>query len=306
MCKMTFTMVAAVMSATSTAIPAHADVLPYWPYEKLLEQSDLVMIGTPTQTTKGEQSDRVADPIGKVISPVVTEFKVQVVLKGKADRSVSVLHFEWKKGELIAIDRRADFVEFATTVSPGVTTKEDEYLLFLRKKRDGAFEFVTGIWQPKLAIRLIRCAESAPAVGTCGTTEPVDKTEQVKMALFIMSKITKIDDGKQEIIVFGGSIEVHTTAIDEIVRMGTSALQPLIVAMDNEQIDFDTFARCYAACNQILRSKKVGREVYWSGGCKVEKTARGNGRIAPDGQKNLREFRKRVTEDIKALVKAIE
>jgi hypothetical protein len=70
-----------------------------------------------------------------------------------------------RKHELIAIDRRLELVSFPNAEKEGgkdilgKAGRKREYVLFLRKKREGVFTFVSGAWDAKLSVRELRTAD---------------------------------------------------------------------------------------------------------------------------------------------------
>jgi len=141
----------------------HADVIPYWPYEKLMDQAELVVIATPIKTSTGKKDDVPPGAAGKVLQPIRTEFRVEAVLKGKVEKQILVLHYELRKDKSLAIDRRIELITFPSAQEDEqreaseerVRAKKKEYILFLKQRGEGVFVFVTGEWDAKLAVREI-------------------------------------------------------------------------------------------------------------------------------------------------------
>ena len=92
---------------------------------------------------------------------------------------------------------------------------------------------------------------------------------------------------------------IQTANIDAIVANGTSHFPHLVEIMQHHRISFDTFIRCYSACDQILRKIDPSIRVNWTGGAQVTGDL-GEYRVEPDGQQDGPEFRKWVTTDIVA------
>jgi hypothetical protein len=116
--------------------------------------------------------------------------------------------------------------------------------------------------------------------------------------LRLVEGIVNVDDGTQRIVVENSEVIVTTPAIDHVVKMGHEIIPALVQVMKCDKLSFDTFTRCYSACDQILRKQKADLSVYWSGGCETKRKGRGVDRIFPRGQENEGEFRKRVVDDI--------
>jgi hypothetical protein len=151
-----------VLTALVVGAPSGtARLLDSWPYDKLMKESDLVVIATATKTeeTKDEPPDHhwSLEFVGQN-----TTFDVKHVFKGKTDgKPITVPHFkfgELKKGrdpknfaDNVIIDGPL-FVAFHTKNAP-------DHLLFLKSIKDGRYEPVSGRIDPELSVRLL----SAPA-----------------------------------------------------------------------------------------------------------------------------------------------
>jgi hypothetical protein len=111
-------------------------------------------------------------------------------------------------------------------------------------------------------------------------------------------QISAVDDRVQGVSVDNSRVLVKTTAINKIVQEGKSALPVLVAIMKNENVCFDTFVRCYSACDQILCAQDPGLVVYWSGGVESARTRSGIVRFSNRGLIDEHEFRARVIRDI--------
>jgi hypothetical protein len=133
-----------------------------WSYERLFREADLVVIAVPA----GEE--RADDAFGEHpwdldVVGLNTTFEVKHTLKGKADgKQVKMLHFRFAdppKGKIVVIDDGPGFVAVrrkSLTVREGgqpVHLPAPEYLLFLRRLKDGRCEPVSGKIDPKFAVR---------------------------------------------------------------------------------------------------------------------------------------------------------
>ena len=58
---------------------------------------------------------------------------------------------------------------------------------------------------------------------------------------------------------------INTSRIDKTVALGPKALAPLLDEMRRPDVTLDTFARCYSACDQILRKAGLVDFVHWLG-----------------------------------------
>ncbi len=117
--------------------------------------------------------------------------------------------------------------------------------------------------------------------------------------LSIAVAIGRVDDGYQELQRINGRIILRTTSIHEVASIGAAAIPALHQIMSNKGMDFDTFARCYAACEEI--SENVAPEkppLLWYGGADLGKTVVGVWRLEADGQLNVDDFRHEVLKDL--------
>ncbi len=125
----------------------HTRLLENWPYEKLIKNSDLVVIAEtvriePTKDTLSVPGWKEIDWAGRN-----TVFKVKSVIKGKAEKDqVTVLHFRINRVRGVLLINGPLLANFK---------EKQEYLLFLRKRQDGRFELVSGQIDPVLAVRKI-------------------------------------------------------------------------------------------------------------------------------------------------------
>ncbi len=131
-----------------------------WPYEKLFKEAELVVIA---EATASSDSGEVVKLGGWSVdfTGVNTTFKVKHTLKGKAaGDTLRVLHFRLKEGVLV--QNGPLLVRFRTRRGPWIKTKSmklsvprPDYLLFLKKARDGRYEPVSGRIDPELSAKEI-------------------------------------------------------------------------------------------------------------------------------------------------------
>jgi hypothetical protein len=150
------------------AVPAYARLLENWPYERLFKEADLVVIATAGKTT--DTKDRFA-PKGWHVEFIGqdTPFVAKSVLKGNlgADRKLTVLHYRLPEG--VAIQNGPLLVRFRndTQMLKGTINGKafkaglgrPEYLIFLRHRKDGRYEPVSGAIDPALSIRELHPAD---------------------------------------------------------------------------------------------------------------------------------------------------
>jgi hypothetical protein len=142
-------LVAAVLALQAPAASARA--LPYWPYDKLFKEADLVVIAkaTAVEATDDQPANDDLKRLKTMLRAQTTSFGVLHVLKGKADgNSLRVVHFAFKPGEP-GPDNGPGLMSFETKQPP-------DHLLFLRARKDGRYEPVTGEYDPDLSVRELR------------------------------------------------------------------------------------------------------------------------------------------------------
>jgi hypothetical protein len=147
----------AVLAGVAVGATAVARPVPKWPYEKLMVQADLVVIGVPVKTV--ETDDKYPqDQWPREFVGQNTTFDVKHVIKGKVDdKQIKLLHFKFGKlkkgldpddvGNQV-IKNGPDFVTFRL--------KDPlEHLLFVKATKDGRFEPVSGQIDPTKSIRVL-------------------------------------------------------------------------------------------------------------------------------------------------------
>jgi hypothetical protein len=142
-------LVTAVLALPAPAASARA--LPYWPYDKLFKEADLVVIAkaTAVEATDDQPADDNLKRLKTMMRAQTTSFEVLQVLKGKAEgKTVRVLHFAFKPGEP-GPDNGPGLMSFETKDAP-------DHILFLRARKDGRYEPVTGEYDPDLSVRELR------------------------------------------------------------------------------------------------------------------------------------------------------
>jgi hypothetical protein len=141
--------------------PAAGRLVEPWSYEKLLKESDLVVVAVAKKAE--DTDDKPTDPLFKrdrkhVVGRTST-LEVKGTLKGKAPGAeIKVLHFYIKPPWDIVNGPR--LVTFRTTPTALTIDKdsetwhaETEYLLFLKARKDGRYEPVAGQYDVDLSVR---------------------------------------------------------------------------------------------------------------------------------------------------------
>lgn len=137
--------------------------VPHWPYEKLFQESDLVVLAAllKTEFADDELMDRRWS--WKFEGQNTTFEKIQVLKGTFEENELQMLHF--KIGEAKSDERVSEslingptFVTFPTTRNTDDRWRRErsqEYLLFLKKLPDGRFIPVSGQIDPNLSVRKV-------------------------------------------------------------------------------------------------------------------------------------------------------
>ena len=147
----------AILTVVLGLPPAHARLIESWPYERLLKEADVVVIGKAISSMDSKEAFRPkiwsVDFLG-----VDTTFSVEAVVKGKLDGDeLTLLHYRLKPG--VYVDDGPLLVSFrmkrmqVNLKTSKLHLARPSYLLFLKKRADGRFEAVSGQIDPELAVR---------------------------------------------------------------------------------------------------------------------------------------------------------
>ena len=94
-------------------------------------------------------------------------------------------------------------------------------------------------------------------------------------------------------------ISIQSEGIDKVARRGAEVVPSLVRIMETPGISFDTFARCFVACQKILSQKQPEERLYWDGGADVKHEG-GTFRLYPFGQVlDEKGFRSKVVKSIR-------
>jgi hypothetical protein len=128
-----------------------------WPYDRLMKEADLVVIAQPQ--TVADSGETTTKNLWKVkFVGVNTTFTINSILKGKHEgQKLTVLHYRVE----VDIEDGPGLVAFRLG-GRSITTKGAhcgwnacEYLLYLKKRKDGRYEPVSGIIDPRESVREI-------------------------------------------------------------------------------------------------------------------------------------------------------
>jgi hypothetical protein len=161
-------LLASALSLLVVAGSLSARLVPDWPVEKLMRESDLVVIARAEANADSGDINRDHGWKVKFIG-VNTTFKAEQVLKGKLKGDkLTVLHYRVENGTLIengprhVTFRTASFFLHIDGPDPAkVGIPAPQYLLYLRGRKDGRYEPVSGIIDPDLSVQEIFPAGTA-------------------------------------------------------------------------------------------------------------------------------------------------
>jgi hypothetical protein len=133
--------------------------VPDWSYKKLFERSDLVVVAKAVSTSEAGKKIKEKAP-HRDLQAVLTTFKVVHVIKGKfSEKKLVVVHYRVHPKKELLVANGPHLVEFhakCLEISyPGGKTSlpPPDYMLFLKKRKDGRYECVTGQVDPIYSVK---------------------------------------------------------------------------------------------------------------------------------------------------------
>jgi hypothetical protein len=142
--------------------PSPARVVRPWPYQELLEKSDLVVIANPSATNDTKEHIDLPGFAGQPVISVETRFTVSSVLKGdKALKDFVLYHY---RPDRLIVPDGPSFISFTPSENPAASQRT--YLLFLLREASGRYTPVVGQADPGLAVMELAGVYSSPAVET--------------------------------------------------------------------------------------------------------------------------------------------
>jgi hypothetical protein len=133
----------------------------WWPYDRLFKAADLIIIVEPMLVRDALEIDttKLIPKKWDYLVPVVSTLKVKYVVKGDyKDQRLDLVHFRLKEGTQIG--NGPLLVKFSKgpirIEGPGWGASfntHPDYMLFLKKTKDGRLEFVSGYYDPKLSVK---------------------------------------------------------------------------------------------------------------------------------------------------------
>jgi hypothetical protein len=127
-----------------------------WPYQELLEKSDLVVLATPAASNDTKEHVELPGFVGELVIGVETRFTVSAVLKGdKALRDFVFPHYRTTNGLNIPhVPNGPTFISFDPVANP--TIRSRTFILFLLREADGRYAPVVGQTDPGGGVRELR------------------------------------------------------------------------------------------------------------------------------------------------------
>jgi hypothetical protein len=141
-----------------------------WPYERLFKEADLVVIARAKSSVPCK--DKWEEDLfgAELFQGVETSFKIASLLKGTPPSSVKMLHFKLKRSTLLndgpsLVSFRTEPVrlklekgeekELRQPHNTHYLAAKPEYLLFLKLRKDGRYEAVSGQIDPQGSVRTL-------------------------------------------------------------------------------------------------------------------------------------------------------
>ena len=163
-------LIAGLLLSTTTS----ARQLELWPYERLFQQADIVIIAGAINSVPNEQewAEPLFDP-QKFIG-VESQLRVSSTLKGSPPNTIKVVHYKYADPNTPINDGPGLISFLSGPVSIDVHSLEakerelkvlsqkrvsrnntPEYLLFLKQRQDGSYQAVSGQVDPTFSVRAI-------------------------------------------------------------------------------------------------------------------------------------------------------
>jgi len=150
-----------------------------WPYERLFNKADIVVIATSDKTAANEI--QWIEPIfdSQHFVGIDTTLHIQTVLKGSASKVIKVQHFKYARKATRLEDGPRFISFFSSPISIDVKSanssapqlkeltsrrmslhNKPEYLVFLKQLDDGTYEPISGQIDPTFSVRALLSVES--------------------------------------------------------------------------------------------------------------------------------------------------
>jgi hypothetical protein len=141
--------------------PTSGRLIDIWPYERLFNEADLVVIAS-AEGTKETNDMFKAEGWKLTLVGQQTTFSTRAILKGdlKETKRIEVLHYRLPDGQmtrngpwLVSFWHEKQRLSGTINGEAFKAVREIEYLLFLRLRQDGRFEAVSGQVDPALSVK---------------------------------------------------------------------------------------------------------------------------------------------------------
>jgi hypothetical protein len=182
-----FALIGMVVGLISGQVFLHARGVPDWPYDKLWETADLVVVIEPLNTENNDDQLKIDwDPAAK-LQGLTTHFKIHSVFKGGPISGELVLkHFSYKPEVSDKTTVFTDWPQFIRFTSGPLEYNESilkdtkviwqnhllnqvpMFLAFLKKTDDGTYVAVTGQVDPSYSFRDLREVFQTPGSDSRG------------------------------------------------------------------------------------------------------------------------------------------
>jgi hypothetical protein len=142
-----------------------------WTQQELIDEADIVVIATASESKKTENSDGF---MPNELQQFESELLVRSIFKGKdvdpalkekgGKKVIKFVHFRYREDLKTSVDNGPGFAVLGTAKVVGrIPSALPFYLLYLRKRKDGRYEPVTGNNDPQNSISRILVFERDPA-----------------------------------------------------------------------------------------------------------------------------------------------
>jgi hypothetical protein len=102
----------------------------------------------------------------------------------------------------------------------------------------------------------------------------------------------------QQISVDNSRVAIEAIGVDRAVKAGRRVVPALLRKMRQDEVDFDTFVRCYSATLRIAEAEYWNTTPYWYGGAGTPDPFQGEQRLSPGWEAFDKPFRDRVITSI--------
>jgi hypothetical protein len=238
--------------------------VPDWSDERLAHEADLIVIAVATSSKDVNADLNNAKPDSWV--EVNTVFTPMTVLKGTLEaKSLTVMHDRFfDRAMSMKIIDGPGFVEFDTM---GASTGGTEYLLFLKKLKDGRFAAVSGQMDPHFSVKIVRPYTQPPrpdAHADGGVkADDADQWKNNHHDRFVtLERLPSSDDVKEVDFGKGPNVALSETQTPETFKALPASARPV----DSNEKSIHTWAYS-PICNGTFKTRDgtFGFQLYLGG-----------------------------------------